>query len=56
VGIHHRDDRSPIPSVRAIFSLTYAESMPTHFAFFVANGIVSLPAAALVVRLGMADR
>ena len=41
-----------IPSVRAIFSLTYAESMLTQFAFFLAYGVVSLPAAALVARLG----
>lgn len=41
-----------IPSVRAIFSLTYAQSMLTQFAFFLAYGIVSLPAAALVGRLG----
>ncbi|HWW79961.1 MAG TPA: sugar MFS transporter [Steroidobacteraceae bacterium] len=41
-----------IPSVRAIFSLTYAQSMLTQFAFFLAYGVVSLPAAALVARLG----
>jgi MFS transporter, FHS family, L-fucose permease len=41
-----------IPSVRAIFSLSYAESMLTQFAFFMAYGIVSLPAAALVARAG----
>ena len=41
-----------IPSVRAVFSLTYAESMLTQFAFFLAYGVVSLPAAALVARLG----
>lgn len=41
-----------IPSVRGIFSLSYAESMLTQFAFFMAYGIVSLPAAALVARAG----
>jgi MFS transporter, FHS family, L-fucose permease len=41
-----------IPSVRAIFSLTYAQSMLTQFAFFLAYGVISLPAAALVARLG----
>ena len=41
-----------IPSVRAIFSLTYAQSMLTQFAFFLAYGVVSLPGAALVARLG----
>jgi FHS family L-fucose permease-like MFS transporter len=41
-----------IPSVRAIFSLTYAQSMLTTFAFFLAYGVVSLPAAAIVARLG----
>lgn len=41
-----------IPSVRGIFSLSYAESMLTQFAFFMAYGVVSLPAAALVARAG----
>jgi FHS family L-fucose permease-like MFS transporter len=41
-----------IPAVRAIFSLTYTESMLTQFAFFMAYGLVSLPAAALVARRG----
>jgi FHS family L-fucose permease-like MFS transporter len=41
-----------IPSVRATFSLTYAQSMLTQFAFFLAYGVVSLPGAALVARLG----
>jgi MFS transporter, FHS family, L-fucose permease len=41
-----------IPSVRAIFSLTYAQAMLTQFAFFVAYGVISLPGAALVARLG----
>jgi len=43
-----------IPSVRAVFSLTYAQSMLTTFAFFLAYGVVSLPAAAIVARLGYA--
>jgi FHS family L-fucose permease-like MFS transporter len=41
-----------IPSVRAVFSLSYAQSMLTTFAFFLAYGVVSLPAAAVVARLG----
>jgi MFS transporter, FHS family, L-fucose permease len=41
-----------IPSVRAVFNLTYAQSMLTQFAFFLAYGVVSLPGAALVARLG----
>jgi FHS family L-fucose permease-like MFS transporter len=41
-----------IPSVRGIFSLSLAESMLTQFAFFMAYGVVSLPAAALVARTG----
>lgn len=41
-----------IPSVRAIFSLSYTESMLTQFAFFMSYGIVSLPGAALVARAG----
>jgi MFS transporter, FHS family, L-fucose permease len=41
-----------IASLKAIFSLSYAQVMLTQFAFFLAYGIVSLPAAALVARLG----
>jgi FHS family L-fucose permease-like MFS transporter len=41
-----------IASLKAIFSLSYAEVMLTQFAFFTAYGIVSLPAAALVARIG----
>ena len=41
-----------IPSVQAVFSLSNAQSMLTQFAFFLAYGVVSLPAAALVARLG----
>jgi FHS family L-fucose permease-like MFS transporter len=41
-----------IASLKAIFELSYAEVMLTQFAFFMAYGIVSLPAAMLVARLG----
>ena len=38
-----------IPSVRAIFDLSYTQSMLTQFAFFMSYGIVSLPGAALIL-------
>jgi MFS transporter, FHS family, L-fucose permease len=41
-----------VPSVRSIFSLSYAESMLTQFAFFMAYGVVSLPAGIIVARQG----
>jgi FHS family L-fucose permease-like MFS transporter len=41
-----------IAALKAIFELTYAEAMLTQFAFFMAYFIVSLPAAALIARLG----
>jgi FHS family L-fucose permease-like MFS transporter len=41
-----------IPSVRAIFNLTYTQAMLTQLAFFMSYGIVSLPGAALVARAG----
>jgi MFS transporter, FHS family, L-fucose permease len=41
-----------IPSVRAIFSLNYTESMLTQFAFFLAYGVMSLPAGLVVIRCG----
>jgi FHS family L-fucose permease-like MFS transporter len=43
-----------VPSVRSIFSLGFAESMLTQFAYFLAYGLMSLPAAAIVARLGFA--
>ncbi|HWA92200.1 MAG TPA: glucose/galactose MFS transporter [Rhizomicrobium sp.] len=43
-----------VPSVRSVFDLTYAESMLTQFAFFMAYGVVSLPAAFVLERLGYA--
>src|SRR5262249_20461098 len=41
-----------IPSVKAIFKLSYREMMLTPFAFFISYGVVSLPGAALVARAG----
>lgn len=41
-----------IAALRGIYSLTTAEAMLTQFAFFLAYGIVSLPAAAVLGRLG----
>jgi len=41
-----------IPSVRAIFNLPYKQAMLTQVAFFVSYGVVSLPGAALVARVG----
>jgi FHS family L-fucose permease-like MFS transporter len=41
-----------IPSVKAIFKLSYAQAMLPQFAYFAAYGVVSMPAAALVARLG----
>jgi MFS transporter, FHS family, L-fucose permease len=41
-----------IASVRAIFSLSYTEALLTQFAFFMAYGVVSLPGAALVSKVG----
>src|ERR1700744_3928062 len=44
-----------VPSMKAVFHLTYAESMLTQFAFFLAYGVVSLPAAAVLERMGYAN-
>jgi FHS family L-fucose permease-like MFS transporter len=41
-----------IAALKAIFELSYAQAMLTQFAFFMAYFIVSLPAAALIARLG----
>ncbi|HWJ68716.1 MAG TPA: sugar MFS transporter [Sphingobium sp.] len=41
-----------IPTVKQVFSLSDTESFLTQFAFFMAYGVVSLPAAALLGRLG----
>ncbi len=41
-----------IAALRAIFSLNYTEALMTQFAFFMAYGFISLPAAALLNRRG----
>jgi FHS family L-fucose permease-like MFS transporter len=41
-----------IAALKAIFELTYAQAMLTQFAFFMAYFVISLPAAALIARLG----
>lgn len=41
-----------IPKLKGLFQLTYAQAMLTQFAFFTAYAVVSLPAGALVARLG----
>lgn len=43
-----------LPAVKSIFTLTDTEAFLTQFAFFLAYGIVSLPAAAYVARRGAA--
>ena len=41
-----------VPAVKAIFSLSYTQSMLTQFAFFMAYGVMSLPGSVIVARLG----
>src|ERR1700676_2294902 len=41
-----------IPKLKALFTLSYGEVMLVQFAFFVAYFIISIPAAALVRRIG----
>jgi FHS family L-fucose permease-like MFS transporter len=41
-----------IAALKAIFSLSYREAALTQFAFFIAYGVVSLPAAGIVRRAG----
>lgn len=41
-----------VASVRAVFHLNYAEAMLTQFAWFIAYGLISMPAAAILSRLG----
>lgn len=41
-----------IPKLKGLFQLSYAQAMLTQFAFFTAYAIVSLPAGAIVARLG----
>jgi FHS family L-fucose permease-like MFS transporter len=43
-----------VPSVKAVFSLSYTESMLTQFAFFLAYGVISLPAAFVLEKVGYA--
>lgn len=43
-----------IAAVRGVFDLNYTEALLTQFAWFTAYGVVSLPAAAVLSRLGYA--
>jgi FHS family L-fucose permease-like MFS transporter len=43
-----------VPSVKAVFSLSYAESMLTQFAWFLAYGLISIPAAFVLEKMGYA--
>ena len=43
-----------LPAVKSIFALSDTEAFLTQFAFFLAYGVVSLPAAVLVARLDAA--
>ena len=43
-----------LPAVKEIFTLTDTQGFLTQFAFFMAYFVVSLPAAAIVSRLGSA--
>ncbi len=41
-----------IPKLKALFALNYAEVMLTQFCFFIAYLVVSVPAGALIARIG----
>jgi MFS transporter, FHS family, L-fucose permease len=41
-----------VASVKAVFHLNYTEAMLTQFSWFIAYGLASLPAAAILSRLG----
>jgi MFS transporter, FHS family, L-fucose permease len=41
-----------IPKLKALFTLNYAQAMLVQFAFFIAYFVVSIPAAAVVARVG----
>lgn len=41
-----------IPKLKGLFALSYAEAMLTQFAFFIAYLLVSIPASALLSRIG----
>ncbi|MEJ7926348.1 sugar MFS transporter [Sphingobium sp. AN641] len=41
-----------VPKLKGLFSLSYTEAMLTQFAFFMAYFIVSIPAGALIARIG----
>lgn len=44
-----------IAALRVTFALTYTEALSTHLVFFAAFGIISLPTAALLNRIGAAN-
>lgn len=44
-----------VASVKAVFHLNYTEAMLTQFAWFIAYGVASLPAAAILSRVGFSN-
>jgi FHS family L-fucose permease-like MFS transporter len=44
-----------IPAVKSIFDLSFTQAFLSQFAFFLAYGVVSLPAAGIVARLGVSS-
>lgn len=44
-----------VASVKAVFHLNYTEAMLTQFAWFIAYGVASLPAAAVLSRVGYSN-
>lgn len=44
-----------VASVKAVFHLNYTEAMLTQFAWFIAYGVASLPAAAILARVGYSN-
>jgi FHS family L-fucose permease-like MFS transporter len=41
-----------VPKLKALFTLNYAQAMLVNFAFFIAYFLISIPAAAIVARIG----
>ncbi len=44
-----------VPAVKSIYHLTYVESQLTQFSWFIAYALASLPAAAILARLGFVN-
>ncbi len=52
MGPHHGDHNTLLPHLRSVFELTYTQTTPIEFVWFIAYGVMGMPSAFLIERTG----